>query len=138
MHPITTADDLRRLWQALLAPADVCRRSLWLLVIDGDGRPLPAVPRFDDIPLHPARSMLGNLMVLARRLPSAEGLDLPGASIAFLLARPGPAVPSPSDRSWARGLECHVAKAGLRSHPLALAGDGDVILLGGDEEAAAA
>ena len=137
-RPIRTAADLRRSWQAVIGTDPPARRSLWLLIIDGDDRSLGLTARLDDIPLHPSRTMLGNLMVVATRLPTADGLGLPGATVAFLLGRPGPAAPTASDRTWARGLDGHTAKAGVRSHPLGIAGDDGIVLLDGPVGATAA
>ena len=87
---------------AILAPADRCDRTLWLLFFGPGGRHANLVVPIDDIPYRPAPSMLGNLCYVA-----AESVahSWPGGSVVITLSRPGGLKLTESDRHILRALQ---------------------------------
>ena len=98
---IRTADDLEALWRSLMSEGGFSRRSVWLLFLDADGRPTPALVPIDDIPQRPVPLFLDNLRHIARELVGTPDI----ASIAMLLSRPGRPTMTDEDRAWARALQ---------------------------------
>lgn len=125
--PIRTTDDLLRQWQALMGHLGFGSRSLWLIILDRDGRITPALPRIEDLPVPPDQTLVRRLLSLCTVVLDAE--DLAGGSVAVLLSRPGSASVTASDRAWARQLGRHAARLDLAMHPMALATDEAVVLI---------
>jgi hypothetical protein len=124
--PIRNDADLQRLWKALMGPYGQDRRNLWFLLLHADGRPTPFISRVDDVPEHPDRIMVRNLIDMFKRvLPEFD----PGGSAAVLLTRKGWAVPHGSDLAWAADLAAEARRRRLSLHPSFLATDEDVVIL---------
>jgi hypothetical protein len=97
--PIRTQSDLEALWRRLMGRLGFSRTTLWLVLLDADGRPTPVVIPIDDIPSRPTDAVEHLSDLLAH-------LVQPGGSVVFLLSRPGPDGPlTPSERAWTRALE---------------------------------
>ena len=80
---IHTQADLEDAWRTLMEPLGFSRRSLWLMFIDTDDRPLPQVTEIEDIPpVLDDEDRLG----LQRLLAHFGGT---GLRPAFLISRPG-------------------------------------------------
>ena len=92
---IHTQADLEDAWRLLMEPLGFSRRSLWLLFIDTDDRPVPQITEIEDIPpVLDAEDRLG----LQRLLVEVGGT---GLRPAFLISRPGPGGPTDDDRRCA-------------------------------------
>ena len=124
---VTTRQDLVRLWSALVGADGFDRRTLWLVLLDDDGRPAPAVVPVDDVPLAPSAADVASF---AQLLGHLEGCGTP----VLLLSRPGPPVVQVHDRQWGRALTpcaprwpVHLATldAGGRGLVVPLPGPGD-------------
>ncbi len=109
--------------------------QLWFLLLDADGRCTPVVQKLDEIPDVPEAEVLANLMTVCRGL-----LDqvLPGGSVAFLRARPGPAGLTASDRVWASRLSEAARAHDVACHPVHLANDQEIRVFTPDDEIASA
>jgi len=93
---IHTATDLERMWQLIMGREGPGLRSLWMVLLDEEGRPRPVVVPIDDIPAAPG-SMAGGA---GRRPLGLRGLGDP----VLLLSRPGPDEMTEADRQWGRAL----------------------------------
>jgi hypothetical protein len=93
---IHTAMDLERMWQLIMGPQGPGLRSLWMVLIDEEGRPRPVVVPIDNIPVAPGSVPTG----LADVLSGLRDLGDP----VLLLSRPGPEGMTQSDRQWGRAL----------------------------------
>lgn len=94
---VTTAQDLATFWSALMGEGGFDRRTLWLVFLDDDGRPVPAVVPIDDIPQDPSPADITSFGHFF------EHLDSYGTPV-LLLSRPGPGAVQEQDRRWARAL----------------------------------
>jgi len=86
------------------------RRTLWLVLLDGERRPLPVIVPVDHVPEEPEPLMVSNL----GRAWSEILLGEPDASVLLMLERPGPAEPSLGDHAWRAALHAVAAEHGLR------------------------
>ncbi len=93
---IHTATDLERMWQLIMGRQGPGVRSLWLMLLDEEGRPRPVVVPIDDIPVAPDSLAEGLAEVLS-------GLRDVGDPV-LLLSRPGPDAVTEADRHWGRAL----------------------------------
>jgi len=99
-HPVTTLDDLGLLWRAVLrGDGGPAGRRLWVVMFDTDGTPAPVVVPVDDLPAFPGVEEVEEVDALRRMLD-----DLPVASLALLLSRPGLPSEQDGDRAWADAL----------------------------------
>ena len=71
-------------------------RTLWLVMFDEGGRPLPVLIPIDGVPARPDR-MVSNLASVIRSVAAQHDVH----SLATLLARPGPTAITANDRRWA-------------------------------------
>lgn len=94
---VTTADDLAHFWAALMGDGGFGRRTLWLVFLDDDGRPVPAIVPIDDIPQDPTPADVGSFRELFSHL---GGYGTP----VLLLSRPGTGAVQEHDRQWAHAL----------------------------------
>lgn len=93
---ISTPADLERLWQLIMGKHGPGARSLWMVLLDEEGRPRPVVVPIDDIPRTPDSTVEGLADVLAGMKDLGEPV--------LLLSRPGPDGMTDADRQWARAL----------------------------------
>jgi hypothetical protein len=110
-------------------------RQLWMVMLDADSRCTPVIQKVEELPDVPDPQTLDGLMTVCRGI-----LDevLPGGSVAFLVARPGPARLTASDRAWATGLATAIREREVASHPVHLANDQEVRAFTPDDEVASA
>ncbi len=94
---VRTPHDLVRLWTALMGLGGFARRTLWLVFLDDEGRPTPAVIPIDDIPELPFPAEVDSFRQFFDHL---EGYGTP----VLLLSRPGPSAVQEHDRQWAAAL----------------------------------
>ncbi len=93
---VRTPADLHEMWRLIMGTGGTAQRSLWLALLDEEGRPEPVIVPIDDVPMHPDEMLAGLREVLTdiRRF---------GEPVA-LLARPGGPGMTDADRGWARAL----------------------------------
>ncbi|WP_375424731.1 hypothetical protein [uncultured Friedmanniella sp.] len=94
---ITTTQDLRRLWASLMGAESFGRRTLWLVILDDDGRPSPVVMPIDDLPAAPTDAEVDSFGHFFDHLVEY------GTPV-LLLSRSGPATVQEADRQWALAL----------------------------------
>ena len=94
---VRTEQDLVRFWAALVGGGGFDRRTLWLVILDDDGRPAPAVVPVDDVPAAPSAADVDAFRQLLGHL---EGFGAP----VLLLSRPGSSSVQVHDRQWGRAL----------------------------------
>jgi hypothetical protein len=100
--------------ELFIGPEDRCRRSLWIVWLDADGRPLPVVVPMDDRPLTPDPGLLEGLIhVIASQ---AE----PGGEVLLTLTRPGGQGVEEGDRAWFHALHQAAETASVRLGPIHL------------------
>ena len=93
---VRTQADLERMWRLAMGPGGFARRSLWIVLLDEDGRPQPVIMPVDGVPSRPGE--------MAAHLPDlTAGFRVHGEPV-LLLSRPGPGDIGDSDRAWARVL----------------------------------
>lgn len=96
-EPISSAADLSRFWAALMGDEGFGRRTLWLVLLDDEGRPVPTVVPIDDVPEVPSAADVDSFGQFFDHL---DGYGTP----VLLLSRPGPSVVRAEDRQWGRAL----------------------------------
>jgi hypothetical protein len=100
--PIRTAAELTDLWTALLDPPIFGSRSLSLVWLRDDGRPLELIIPMDDLPLLPDHALLFGLLSIHEAV-SETRLD-GGGHLALALCRPGRPEITEDDDTWVDGL----------------------------------
>ena len=100
--PIRSAAELTDRWTALLDPPTFGARSLWLMWLHDDGRPLPVIIPVEDLPAVPANGMLFGLLGIHDAV-SDEHLD-GGGHLAMALFRPGRPEITDDDDAWVDAL----------------------------------
>lgn len=131
---IRSQAELERVWRHLMEPLGFATRSLWLMVIEDDDRPIPHLTELTDLSERPDPRSARDVTELVRRLGEA----LPRARVAFLLSRPdkgppeSPAVPDSSDQAWAAVVYAAARDGGVPCEVLHLATDEAVLPIPGD------
>jgi hypothetical protein len=133
LPPLRTQADLHRQWRMLMGPLGFSRRSLWLHLLDGESRSTPAILQIEDMPRLPRCRDVDGLVGLCRQLVDGT----PGATVVFLLTRPGRTGITVEERSWARALHDVVRRAGLPGWPVHWANDVELGVCSPDDLAAA-
>ena len=95
--PIRSADALTRRWATVPDPPVFGARSLWLTWLDTSGLILPLVIPIDDVPPVPEEFALRGLLQMHETI--AEQRDV--AHLALALCRPGEAIATEDDETWA-------------------------------------
>ena len=119
--PLLTATDVLRQWRALMGELGFADRSLWVMLLDGTGRPLPVLPRIDELPALPYGVVAPNIVAVCRSLMDRG--DGPLGRVAFLLSRPGCSAVTTSDQAWADALVREAELSGLPFWPVHIASD---------------
>jgi hypothetical protein len=100
--PIRSAAELTDHWTALLDPPIFGTRSLWLMWLQDDGRPLELIIPLEDLPQLPENAMLAGLLSLHEAVSDTR-LD-GGGHLAMVLCRPGRPEITEDDDAWVDGL----------------------------------
>jgi hypothetical protein len=124
MPAVRTAADLHRAWRALMGDLGFTRRTLWLLVLGPDGRPLGPLLNLDDLPDGPYDLGVDQLTSLCRELLDGPGQ---GGSLAMLITRPGRDEWHVGDRAWGRYLTAVAEQVGGRVWPVHRANDRELV-----------
>ncbi|WP_154402582.1 hypothetical protein [Nocardioides speluncae] len=132
MPPVRSQEGLCRQWQALMGDLGFSGYSLWLHLIEADGRPTPILTQIEGMSHLPDEDddRLRNLMWLCSQLTDELA---PGGRLAFLLSRPGRAEISEWDRAWAQALATSCRSHGVPIHPIHRANDETVAVIAPDE-----
>ena len=101
MEPVRTDADLRERWRSLMGRLGFGGYSLWLNLVDADGRMTPVLTQIEELDAPPDEIGLDNLMRMCRHLVDEFA---PGGRVAFLLTRPGSAGLTDWDRAWGNAL----------------------------------
>jgi hypothetical protein len=115
--------DLTRTWRALMGRLGFGQRTLWLLFLAADGRPLGPLVTVDDLPDGPHDLPVEQLVTFCRELLDGPG---GGGSVALLVTRPGGGPWHVGDRAWARYLSIAAEAIGGRVWPVHRAHDGEL------------
>jgi hypothetical protein len=105
-EPIRTTAQLSALWSELMGGGGFGTRTLWLLFLDEDHRPIKVIVPIEDIPLEPDPATLD---AIARILDDVLA-DTGPASVPMLLSRPGPLAMTDVDRTWALAIRERLAR----------------------------
>lgn len=116
---IRTQAELEGAWRHLMEPLGFTGRSLWVMVIDDDDRPIPHLTELTDLAVLPDARSAGDLAELTRVI----GKALPSARLAFLLSRPDTGPPQSPDQAWAAALYAAARNAGTACEVVHLATD---------------
>lgn len=123
---LRTDAELAQLWRTLMGEGGFAARSLWLMLIDDDGRPAPLLIPVDDIPPQPDDDFGRGLASVVAELKTSGHLN----SVAVLLSRPGDPTLTEGDRCWAR----HLVARGLAQHwPVHLATRAGIAVFAADD-----
>jgi hypothetical protein len=125
---ISSQADLCAVWEHLTGRGRFDHRSLWLMLVDPEGTPVPRVLEIDDLPQLPDDLLLDRLVEMCEHLVAEDGMR-----IAFLLSRPGQDGVSPGDRQWGRALVAAARRAGMGVLPTHRANDAGVLALAPDD-----
>lgn len=123
---IATQADLERLWRTLMHPLGFADYSLWVMVLDTEGRPVPQLTEITDLAAGPDRDGAGGLAAFL--LDVVTELS-PGGRLALLRTRPGRGRACADDLAWAATLYEACARAELATEVVHLATDDDVVPL---------
>ncbi len=133
LPPVRTQEDLHRVWRMLMGPLGFGGHSLWMLVLDEDARPTPALLQIEDLPPLPTLEQRRDMeRFLAQLLPDRRG------TVVFLLTRPGPTPITAGERRWAQALMEVVRRAKLPTWPVHRANDLELVVIAPDDLAATA
>lgn len=124
-QPLTDHADLFALWEGIVGEPGFARRSLWLVFLDADNRPLDVIVPIDDIPEQVDVGSVTRLLDMVRR-------EIPSGAVVTMLSRPGSGRVRESDRAWARAVEDLLAHQ--QAHwPVHLATDDGLRVLAPDD-----
>lgn len=124
--PVTTTTELHLLWRRLMGELGFGYRSLWVMPLAPNGKPLGGLQRVEHIPVHPDPKLLETIALVVKaaaprrhRKPAAGALPL----AAVLLSRPGGPELAASDRAWAAALADEADRTGVPFWPMCAAND---------------
>ena len=126
---IRTQADLDAAWRHLIGAFAFDGRSVWMMTIEADQRPIPHVTEFSELDELPGATFLRQLTGLLRRVFD----EVPPDRLAFLVSRPGVDGVRPADRAWALALHQLARDLSLGCDVVHLATDLDVVPLPLDE-----
>lgn len=132
MPPVHTQEALQQQWRALMGELGFGGYSLWLHLIQADGRPTPILTQIEEMSHLPDEGdeALENLMWLCSQL--IEELN-PGGRVAFLLTRPGRAAISEWDLAWAQALIAASSRHDVPIFPIHRANAETLVVIAPDE-----
>lgn len=121
---IETQSDLEDAWRTLMQPLGFGGHSLWMMLIQSSGKPLPNLSQIEGTVTPPSPAEQESFVQFLRNLREEMRT---GERMVFLRSRPGRAVVDPVDRAWARSLYAACRDAGVGTDVVHLAGDDDVV-----------
>jgi hypothetical protein len=99
---IRSQQDLADVWSRLMRPLGFSRRSVWLMLIGADDRPIPHLTEIEQAEDPPDPAELQGMAEVISELATELA---PGGRVAFLRSRPGAPGVTADDRAWARALD---------------------------------
>lgn len=120
----TDAEVLDRV-RAIVGPAQA-GRQLWVLLLDGDGRQVPAVLPISGPPRAPDRRVLSSLVRLLEGLRTDIATSAGPGSVIFVLERAGSDTVLPGDLEWAGALRLAGRHADIATRGIFLSTDAGV------------
>ncbi len=121
---IRTQVDLEQAWRRLMEPLGFSRHSIWMMLVDGDDRPIPRITEIEGADEPPEPEEVDGLAELLRRLHADVA---PHARFAFLRSRPGGGGINPHDRGWAQALYDAARLARVPIEVIHLANDHELV-----------
>ena len=127
-HPfrplIRTQEDLEHAWRHLMEPLGFGDHSIWMMLVDGGGRPVPQLTEIAGAVEPPDPDEVAGLAELLRRIRSDHD---PRARFAFLRSRPGGGGVNTDDRGWAVALYDAARRAHVPIEVVHLATDHELV-----------
>ena len=127
---VRTQADLRRAWRALMGRLGFPDRRLWLLFLDGEGRPGGPLLSIDNLPDGPYDLPVEDLVTICREILGGPG---GGGSVAMLITRPGTEPWHVGDRAWGRYLTAAAHRVGGTVWPVHRANDRELVAVPAEE-----
>ena len=124
MPAVRTPADLHATWRTLMGGLGHSGRTLWLLFLQPDGRPLGPLLSIDDLPDGPYDLEVDELVAVCREILDGPGS---GGSLAMLITRPGRDPWHVGDRAWCRYLTAVADRVGGRVWPVHRANDRELV-----------
>jgi hypothetical protein len=126
--------DVEEFWRTLMRPLGWHYASLWFVVVDLGGRPIPVMNEIEEVPDLSSRDVAG---YVAERLGHVLGGFPPGCRLALLYSRPGRGRPTEHDRAAMRELRDALRAHDVRCEVLHIATDTGIYPMTGDDVLAA-
>ncbi|QZY29748.1 hypothetical protein [Nocardioides coralli] len=98
---IRSQSDLHETWSRLMGPLGFSGRSIWLMLIRADHRPLPHLTQIEEADRLPSHEQQRSFAEMLQMLVTDV---VPGGRVAFLRSRPGAGGLTLEDKAWARSL----------------------------------
>ena len=98
---IRSQSDLHEAWSTLMQPLGFSGHSVWLMMLEPDGRPVPHLTEIEEAVHPPVGEELLGLAEMVRQLREEI---VPDGRFAFLRSRPGNGGITDGDRAWASAL----------------------------------
>ena len=130
LPPILAQADLTAAWTELMGELGFSARQLWVMFIGPEGVAHPAVMKVEDLDDLPDDLFCGNLVQICRHFVDEDPAH---GRVAMLLARPGRAALTASDRTWAAALYRAVRLGAIAADPLHLANDEELRVVAVDD-----
>ncbi len=128
---LLTEADLAR-WASFIHQGGSSRSTLWLLLLDRDGRSLPELIAIDDVEPGPHPVFVANLLQLVEvKLATIA----PGGSMVAMLERPGTPHRTPADREWNEAVRGEARTCGIPVQALFVACAGRILPMTLDDAA---
>lgn len=117
---VRSAAELEALWRNLMEPLGFAGRTVWMLLLDEDGRPAAEIVQLTDMPAEPSAELADGIAHLVASMDAESGGTVRPA---FLLSRPGVLAPDRRDRAWAQVLHAAAARGRGRREVVHVATD---------------
>lgn len=127
---IRSQADLHDTWAVLMGPLGFSGRSIWLMLIQADDRPIPQLTQIEDADRLPSHEENRGFAETLRMLVTEV---VPGGRVAFLRSRPGGGGLTAEDKAWARSLYDAARTAGVAVEVVHRACDVDLVPVPLDE-----
>ncbi|GAA1478204.1 hypothetical protein GCM10009623_26500 [Nocardioides aestuarii] len=127
---IRTQQDLEDAWRELMGPLGFTRTSIWLMLIEADGTPIPQLSKIEAPVAVPIAAELDAFTDMVGGLVREF---VPGGRVAFLRSRPGAPGLTVEDRAWAQALYAAGRAAGVPVEVVHRACDSDLVPVPMDE-----